>query len=197
MKHIKKGNEPTSFTLWKKDNPDKTFDDFKKESTLNRNLKDALMSEQGYLCCYCECRISRNYSHIEHFKPKDKFPKLSLEYSNLFASCIKNPPKGEKNCGHKKDNYYSDTLISPLEKDCHTHFTYNFDGTIEADDERGEESIREYNLNSELLKKRRIEVIEELLKSNSKNKIKDHLDENHLQLGEFYTMIEYLFNNML
>ena len=27
--------------------------------------------------------------------------------------------------------------------------------------------------------------------------IKDHLDENHLQLGEFYTMIEYLFNNML
>ena len=33
MKHIKKGNEPTSFTLWKKDNPDKTFDDFKKEKS--------------------------------------------------------------------------------------------------------------------------------------------------------------------
>lgn len=75
MKHIKKNKEPEAFTKWVKKNSKKSWEEFTQGSGEIKNiLNDALLKEQGYLCCYCECRVVDSY-HIDHFKPRDKFQK--------------------------------------------------------------------------------------------------------------------------
>lgn len=44
-----------------------------------------LTEMQGEFCAYCECRLNRR--HIEHFRPRGKFPALTFIWSNLFGSC--------------------------------------------------------------------------------------------------------------
>ena len=63
MKYIQKGEEPTSFTDWKsKANQDwqPTWDVLR--ASEKRDLHNALLKEQGYICCYCEMRIGKENS---------------------------------------------------------------------------------------------------------------------------------------
>lgn len=198
MKYIVKSAEPTGFTNWKAANPKASYSDITRH--VKSWLKQSLLEEQHYICCYCECRIDSNNSHIEHFKPKarDKYPELQLSYSNLHASCGCNISKGEDiHCGHKKSNEYSPLLVSPLEKDCHTHFGYTLDGGISGKSNRGEESIRILHLDSELLKEQRKTLIDYFLDipnpETLQDEINSHLNTTNPQFGEFYTMIELLF----
>ncbi len=209
MKCISKNTEPVSFTNWKKNNPNATYDNLAGET--KKDLRKALLKEQHSICCYCECRINNedrnglNSFHIEHFKPKGNnlFPDLQLEYSNLHASCRINKSNDPNiHCGHKKNDEYSDDLISPLEKDCSLHFGYNLDGTITCDNEdnRAKETIRILNLNSSLLIADRKNLIDDFLDiddENIKEEIDNHLDESLQEYGEFFTMIEYLNKNNL
>ena len=42
----------------------------------------------GGKCAYCESHISHiSYPQIEHYKPKDNFPKLCFEWDNLLLGC--------------------------------------------------------------------------------------------------------------
>ena len=39
-------------------------------------------------CAYCEAKITHiDYGDIEHFKPKDIFPLLAVEWQNLLLAC--------------------------------------------------------------------------------------------------------------
>ncbi len=68
------------------------------------NLREQLVKEQGYICCYCQQRIDIKEGEVpkmklEHFKPKDIYdgtqkdadgntlPNLSLDYNNMLAAC--------------------------------------------------------------------------------------------------------------
>src|SRR5579872_1086290 len=68
-------------------------------------LHESLLQEQGYLCCYCERRITRSDSHIEHLKPQslEEYKYLRFEYFNLLASCetkiAGQPPPWTQHCG--------------------------------------------------------------------------------------------------
>ena len=75
------------------------------------DLIQALLKEQGYICCYCMQRIYGEDSHIEHFVPRDikntdphsmRASDVELNYGNLFESC-----NGEhwdwSHCGRFKD----------------------------------------------------------------------------------------------
>ncbi|MBE9488298.1 MAG: TIGR02646 family protein [Bacteroidetes bacterium] len=216
---IKNKIEPIEFTDWKNNNPNLKYNDLKNPE--KAILKDSLICEQKKLCCYCECRlinddsnieregsnIEREDSHIEHFRPKDNsmFPELQFEYTNLFASCTKN--KGQcssdkEHCGHKKSNYFSDKLISPLEKDCDKHFIYSLEGEIlpkDENDDRAIETIEILNLNSELLIEKRKEIIDFLYEHilTLEEEISKHLAEKNNTLGEFYSMVDSLFNKKL
>ena len=67
-----------------------------------RILKNHLVDEQGYICCYCGTRILKNHNTtIEHLKPKgkDKYKKQTFEYHNLLASCM----GGSKDIIHKME----------------------------------------------------------------------------------------------
>lgn len=69
MRHIVKQSEPSLFTKWKACNPTATY---KKDlkGIVKHKLKESLIEEQHYLCCYCECRITLETSHIEHLGQK-------------------------------------------------------------------------------------------------------------------------------
>lgn len=197
MKHIIKSSEPISFTNWKRTHPGLRYKDLK--GSPKTDLKNALISEQKHLCCYCERRIYDADSHIEHFRPKGNplYQHLELDYNNLHASCIKYLSTGvEPQCGHKKENTFTNTLLSPLEPDCACHFWYTLDGVIHSVDDRGKEAIDIYNLNSGALIRQRKGLIDFFTSDlSSEADIIDHLDSSKSCLGEFYTMIEYLYNN--
>ncbi len=134
MKYIKKGEEPESFKAWKalaKTTPNWGYSYL--QNPEKRELHDALLREQGYICCYCGMRITRESSHIEHLKPQSTpDPDLSVEYTNLLASCQRErEPRKPIHCGVAKDNWYDENLIvSPLKQNCIDFFIYTDDGQI-------------------------------------------------------------------
>ena len=110
MKYIQKGKEPQIFSEWKAKqrslgvnyNNYKDFRNPEKDS-----VHSSLLSEQGYICCYCCMRVEQSNSHIEHLDPQSKTDaELSVEYTNMLASCGRDTYKPEyrwpEYCGNKK-----------------------------------------------------------------------------------------------
>lgn len=62
------------------------------------DVKQALEKMYDGLCCYCESPVGVvDYPHIEHRKPKRRFPKYTYRWSNLHLACQKcNTAKGDK-----------------------------------------------------------------------------------------------------
>ena len=206
MKYISKDPEPQNFSASKAANPGATYKDLgKKSPAVKHQVHDALLKEQGYICCYCEQSISSLNSHIEHFRPKDanKFPHLQLDYTNLHTSCNKYPTKTTPDiCGVKKDNEFSADLISPLEPDCSSHFKYKLNGTIDAatpGDKRAEYTISLLGLDDSFLDALRSATLLPFLSPTLTVDDLRIMKENYLKkksdgsFNPFYTMIENLF----
>ena len=145
MRYIRKSDEPESFTAWKERQKNRgnplTWKAFRRRVTVKNDVYDALLREQGFICCYCGMQITRDTSHFEHFKPKSNitYGHLVLDYTNLLVSC-----KGESeeehrvpvHCGHKKDDWYDEHLmVSPLDENCASFFRYAASGEILPTDE--------------------------------------------------------------
>jgi len=205
MRYIKKqDNEPECLTKFKQ-----TLLDWKRRddpiweiSQLNWDefqnpdkalLHDVLLKEQGYICCYCGRRISKDNSLIEHLKPKSKSSNISyadliLTYHNLLASCkgyseeqeseykekLKQDrdtsPLSEEHCGPKKgDWYHDDKMVSPLMQNCTEYFRYTGVGEIRATTDElmqntAQETITRLGLNNPNLEKSRKNTIQRILK---------------------------------
>jgi len=213
MKYIKKGEEPEKFVVWKA----LVNDDWKPEWNNFQPpekpvVHDALLKEQGYICCYCGMGIIKESSHIEHFKPRRGYPDLALEYSNLIASCQgerEEPPTVPVHCGHQKKHWYDEKLmVSPLEMSCGDFFKYSAAGEILATDElekkdAAKESIEKLALNiSKLQNMRKVAIeavllgIEELTKEEIQQLIYGYgqLDSNG-KYTPFCAAIAYFFHN--
>lgn len=195
MKYIIKNPSPAPFETWKRTNPHARYDGL--IDPIKSEVRNSLKNEQHGICCYCECRLYDDF-HIEHFKPKGlpEFVSLQLDYNNLHACCMKVPSgSSEKHCGHKKGNTWDDLLISPLELDCESHFSYTLDGEIHETDERGKRTIQILNLNCELLKASRASLLkffQELPEEDKEQEINTHIDNGAEVFGEYYTMIKFL-----
>ncbi len=203
MKYIEKGIEPQSFTDWKNDGNTEYNDLI---NPIKSELKNALLLEQGNICCYCECKISSNNSHIEHLKPKDKdkFPELQLNYDNLLSSCQKQLLKGEpRHCGNSKGNKI--ISITPLMKNCEDKFIYTEDGYIQHTDNESKDVIEILQLDIDKLNKLREDAINAILfldidendevlsEEEIKILVEDYLETKDGKYKEFYTTIKYLF----
>lgn len=209
MKHIIKAVEPKKFTDWKAANPGATYKSHlcnihdPEAVKAKKALKQSLLSEQHYICCYCECRISASDCHIEHFKPKGipAYAHLQLDYTNLHASCTRQPTgDADEHCGHRKGDSFSTDLVSPLEADCAAHFGYKLDGRITHTDHRGEVTVSMLQLDSALLNAQRKSLIDTFISLDETDipvEITAHLDKSRTAYGEFFTMIEYLNANHL
>lgn len=207
MKHIVKKGEPASFSVWKAAHPGAVYKDLNLlvNRSVKADLKQSLLDEQGYICCYCEREVAENTSHIEHFKPKDSrlpYTHLQLDYTNLHACCnLYASSTAPRICGVKKDNVYDARLISPLEPDCASHFVYAYDGSVApvAGDMRAVYTIRLLGLNSAFLQAMRKAVIDIFLDDDLTSEDVAVMKHDYLQtkanghLNPFYTTIEQLF----
>lgn len=141
MRRIHKQAEPNSLVQFKA----RANEDWQPEwnnlnTDVKRELHESLMSEQGFICCYCEMRIGVDSSHIEHIHPRSREPvEKQLDYDNLLASCgresterrDRSQPVIPRHCGVcKKDWYDQSKFVSPRDDDCEECFRYAADGQI-------------------------------------------------------------------
>ena len=88
------------------------------------------------------------------------YENIDLDYSNLFASCIRNTTQvNSSHCGHAKGDWFDEAaVISPLDVDCEEHFNYQVDGVIVSvarNDNSAKTRIEKLVLNIPYLKNRR------------------------------------------
>lgn len=169
MKHVSKGASPIDFEDWKaKANEDWQPSYSVLQNPEKRKLHEALLAEQGHVCCYCGRSVTLADSHIEHFRPQEQHVELALEFSNLFASCIRETQPGVPlHCGHAKGHDFDEAgAISPLDAGCEQRFIYIADtGTIHAadDTDTGALYMRDLlKLNIKFLRNRREEVLKQV-----------------------------------
>ena len=132
-------------------------------------LRDSLLQEQGYLCAYCMCRISREKSRIEHLQSRKNHPEKQLDYNNMVICCEGNP-NGKESCDRKKGdrditfNLFSDEDIATLSYSSR-------DGTIRSTNPTYEKELNKLlNLNNGTLKDNRHQAYRGLITELSKKK---------------------------
>ena len=167
MKRIRKGAPPPSFEEWKglaSESWSPTYDDL--QNPQKRDLHQALLEDQGWVCCYCGRRIELHDSHIEHFRPqRAPWKHLELEYTNLLTSCIREiDPDQPLHCGHAKGSQFDEALhVSPLSEDCELRYIYALDGrelATDPSDVAASKMIDILRLNVHYLRNRRREALE-------------------------------------
>ncbi len=166
MRHIEKAEEPASFTKWKEqgdENWDPGWAEFD-GAPIKQTVKQALLQEQGYLCCYCEIRVDEEHGHIEHIHARHSHPDLELIYTNLLYCCPETPRGQPTTCGHARGP--NDPVpVSPLNVDCEARFLYTEAGEMlprDEDDADTRETVRILNLNEPTLRRFRAGVYQEV-----------------------------------
>ncbi len=133
----KDSDAPQIFRQWLGSHPWARYSNLH-NSRVKAELKDSLIRRQGYICCYCETRILDETSHIEHIEPQfGGESEKTLDYSNMAASCIKDPKKKDAmpryakesavHCGHARGTH---EIVSPYDPKCEELFEYSFSGEI-------------------------------------------------------------------
>ncbi len=199
MLKINKVAEPDFFKAYKRKYNPKNWDDYNEEN-IKFDLKTYIAKNQqningAILCIYCEREIdiANNKGHIEHIKPKAKFPEFFQEYNNLSISC---DSKGT--CGHAKKDKYDIKFINPVEENPEDFLVY--------DDLTGEIIAKENNV------KDRVDyTINEVLKLNEYNLCKarklvikhlnDALNGGYFEYiadnyKEFHTLVNFYKENL-
>ena len=206
MKHIIKYQDTPEFDAWKalaNEDWQPTYED-DLSGTEKKEVKESLMKEQGYICCYCERRLTDDDSHIEHFNPQSNKDVDPLDYSNMLCSCQNQLEQGEpRHCGILKDNWFDDRcLVSPLEPGCERHFAYLVNGKIlpaRESDGAAKMTIEKLGLDINklnALRKKAIEPFldEELDEQEISRFVNGYLKKNSSGMfGEFWTTINYIF----
>ncbi|RYJ39655.1 TIGR02646 family protein [Flavobacterium anhuiense] len=179
MKRIIKGNEPASFIKFKQDNA-KAGITIRYDNGLGnaerKPIKEALLTEQGFICAYTLKRIDEDSCHIEHLKPEELCRKLmeegietvsDLDYSNMVACFPKDAPKGtpkQKYFGAiKKDASWANDgkdYILPLQANCEDHFQYFISGEVKGVTTKGKNTVSLLALDHSTLINERKDAIE-------------------------------------
>lgn len=138
--------------------------------------------------------VNESNSHNEHIKPRDSYPKLSLDYNNLLVSCT-----DDNHCGKYKDNHFDEAnFLSPLDEDCEEQFYYHEDGEILGKTEKARKTIDMLGLNSKSLKDSRRTLYQQCSLYEDKEIIKAiFLDEQDGKYSRYIGMIRYFFENDL
>jgi uncharacterized protein (TIGR02646 family) len=217
---IKKSHHPASFPnekgkLGSSNAPKVSYKDFSELEKFKGaflKLREALLSEQKHLCCYCQSYIPSvrkegtevNLMQVEHFLPKDgqKYPQFQMDYTNLLAVCRGNSHnKGENHCDAKKGNQelkflknpaspeFIDVLdyqVLPKSREVRVKPKSNYVGNKDL-----ERDITEVlNLNEQNLRSRRFSTWENILK-----KIDLNADNSFKISSKNVSIIEELLDN--
>lgn len=162
MKKIVKQQEPRSLTQHRLQ-PNADYENYQAKN----ELRESLLKEQGYICCYCMSRITVDQMKIEHWKPYSHYPSLRLDYKNLLGACMGN--KGARQQNEHCDTKKHDDLITinPVDssRNCENIVKYRSTGEIYSDDTAINDDLNQtLNLNLDFLKKNRKAALDEVVK---------------------------------
>lgn len=82
-------------------------------------IRDQLTHETERKCAYCESYVAHvTYEHVEHIRPKSRFPELAHTWENLTAACPR--------CNTKKGTYHvpGAELINPYDDAPNDHLLF-------------------------------------------------------------------------
>lgn len=209
MKHIVKGDEPEAFINWKllsNDDWQPTFGNLPGE--VKNVVRSALMAEQGWICCYCERRLSVEDSHLEHLRPQSDTEVDPLDFANLLCSCQNQISRGEpRHCGTLKDDWNElEMMVSPLDPNCENRFVYDGDGLIRpaiAEDQGALMTIEKLGLAISKLNDLRARAIEPFLDEDLSPEelrlfVAGYLTRDESgRYGQFWTTIRHLFGGLM
>jgi len=162
VRYIRKGREPRAWQEARLSTPGAHFDNEAKP-----DLRDALLAEQGYLCCYCMGRIDARTTRIEHFLPR-RHKDDQLNYRNTLAACTGGegyPPKLQ-HCDVRKGD--RGIVANPCDPRIEKLVRYSSSGEVHSPDPRVQSNLNQgddgedggaLNLNLDNLKAQRRAVL--------------------------------------
>ena len=164
MRAITKAPEPLSLTGHRAA-AHSDFDNYRAKD----ELRQALVTEQRGLCCYCMGRIRPEPASmkIEHWRCQARYPDVQLDYRNLLGACLGSQGRPERlqHCDTRKGD--GDLRWNPAEPShrIETRIRYELDGSIRAvDDEDFDAQMEDVlNLNLPVLKGNRRSVLDAVL----------------------------------
>jgi uncharacterized protein (TIGR02646 family) len=134
-----------------------------------------MLADQGLICCYCMGSIANGAFHIEHFKPRTAFERLTYSWRNLLVSCegFSHPTvngmlvESQGQCGQAKENWFvPGVTVDPQGAAVEAAFRYRLDSKIAAGKTLSrpkknaiEETIKHLNLNAPSLVERRKQIL--------------------------------------
>lgn len=165
-----------------------TFDFYVNEYD-SKELREVLLKEQGYICCYCMGAIfiakegRKERTKIEHYKSRDGNEEYEVDYNNLYLACngiIRDCQEDDnihsthkdckcdeekknnqvKHCDTCKDN--KDLNSIKLNENIESKLLYESDGTIYSIDSNINNELNDVlNLNAKQLKANRVKAKED------------------------------------
>jgi uncharacterized protein (TIGR02646 family) len=168
-----------------------------------KDVKAALELMFNDKCAYCESEISSvTYGHIEHFKPKAKYPSQTFTWANLLLACARC-----NDAEHKGQLFPSvaqgGPLVNPCTEDPDAYIKFTYDtktrmARAEGKNGRGVKTVEIFGLNTRRhLVKRRSKMIRNLAyirtKSASDPEAMNLIDEAKTINSEFSAWAKSLF----
>jgi uncharacterized protein (TIGR02646 family) len=162
VKHIVKRAEPTSL-LQHRLTPGATYDN--KPAAVTQAMREALVTEQGALCCYCMSRIrpTADGMKIEHLRAQTTHEGLQLDWPNLLGACkgAEGSPVAEQHCDtHKGDR---PIRIDPTKPQAERVMKYLATGRAEAAPPFDTDVEETLNLNAAVLVNNRRKTVDLVL----------------------------------
>lgn len=190
MRGSAKGPEPARLRAWKEVQRDNGIDpEYRALPRAERAVMvDSLRAEQTRQCVYCGRGISldrHDEHHVEHFRPRTRYPALQLDYDNLFLSCGPASEYGIRDtCGNHKGDWFEEDCHVPLAPEsCAERFRFLSSGEIAGDhSQESGKMIDVLNLNHPELVIERQVVIEDLDRELAGGVPPDVLRQDYLDL---------------
>ena len=203
MKYIVKNPEPIAFKNWRENNDYKPILYSELPSNPPRHpeegicyfsrkeLTEALLKEQGFICCYCNKRLKQaDKVTLEHLETQTENPDKALIYNNLLASCDGGFPQkeGEKIikiksafCNNRRGAL--PIYVHPLQVDCATKFYFNLEnGEIKGINEDVTTTINHLNLACAYLNDERKEAIKAIILDDPMDEFSDFIEPKEARL---------------
>lgn len=183
MRAITKGTEPASL-IRHRQTPHADYNNYAEKA----DVRQALVTEQRGLCCYCMGRIQgeKDSMKIEHWQCQAHHEEEQLAYRNLLGACLggEGQPGPLQHCDTKKAN--QDLQWNPANQTHHieTRIRYDADGTIRSDDVTFDTELNDVlNLNLPVMKNHRKGVYDAVLEwwRREKNRIHGPIPRERLE----------------
>jgi len=165
MRFIEKNKKQPPLLLAYKKTPDSSFDGM--PGPVKAAVKNALLAEQGHICCYCMQRIAFTEMKVEHWSSQAEHRSQGLDYRNMLGACMggEGLPPHLQHCDTRKGSRELSIRPTDSGRSCERLIRYYSSGVVSSENTQLDHELNEVlNLNLPTLKTNRATVLTETLK---------------------------------